>query len=165
MDVVMKEQLVAAGMPAAQADVLASHMPEWPDWSQLATKADLQELAGQMATKADLKELELNLQGQMLDLKTDLGGQMLDLKTDLGGQMLDLKTDLGGQMLALQGQMLDLQGQMLETKTDLTGQMLGIKSGLNWRLWLPVATSVATAFAAVAAIYVALTLSQFSNLP
>ena len=154
MDVVMKEQLVAAGMPAAQADVLASHMPEWPDWSQLATKADLQELAGQMATKADLKELELNLQGQMLDLKTDLGGQMLDLKTDLGGQML-----------ALQGQMLDLQGQMLETKTDLTGQMLGIKSGLNWRLWLPVATSVATAFAAVAAIYVALTLSQFSNLP
>ena len=154
MDVVMKEQLVAAGMPAAQADVLASHMPEWPDWSQLATKADLQELAGQMATKADLKELELNLQGQMLDLKTDLGGQMLALKTDLGGQML-----------ALQGQMLDLQGQMLETKTDLTGQMLGIKSGLNWRLWLPVATSVATAFAAVAAIYVALTLSQFSNLP
>ena len=154
MDVVMKEQLVAAGMPAAQADVLASHMPEWPDWSQLATKADLQELAGQMASKADLKELELNLQGQMLDLKTDLGGQMLDLKTDLGGQML-----------ALQGQMLDLQGQMLETKTDLTGQMLGIKSGLNWRLWLPVATSVATAFAAVAAIYVALTLSQFSNLP
>ena len=154
MDVVMKEQLVAAGMPAAQADVLASHMPEWPDWSQLATKADLQELAGQMATKADLKELELNLQGQMLALKTDLGGQMLDLKTDLGGQML-----------ALQGQMLDLQGQMLETKTDLTGQMLGIKSGLNWRLWLPVATSVATAFAAVAAIYVALTLSQFSNLP
>ena len=55
---------------------------------------------------------------------------------------------------------------MLETKTDLTGQMLGIKSGLNWRLWLPVATSVATAFAAVAAIYVALTLSQLlSKLP
>ena len=133
MDVVMKEQLVEAGMPAAQADVLASHMPEWPDWSQFATKTDLKELA----TKADLKELELNLRDQMSSLKTDLGGQHL----------------------ALQGQMLDL-------KTDLTGQMLGIKSGLNWRLWLPVATSVATAFAAVAAIYVALTLSQLlSNLP
>ena len=129
MDVVMKEQLVAAGMPAAQAEVLASHMPEWPDWSQFATKADLQELA----TKADLKALELNLQGQMLGLQRE----MLELKTDLTGEMLELKT-------------------------DLTGQMLGIKSGLLWRLWLP----VATAFAAVAAIYVALTLSQLlSNLP
>ena len=140
MDVVMKEQLVEAGMPAAQADVLASHMPEWPDWSQFATKTDLKELA----TKADLKELKADLK---------------ELELNLRDQMSSLKTDLGGQHLALQGQMLDL-------KTDLTGQMLGIKSGLNWRLWLPVATSVATAFAAVAAIYVAFTLSQLlSKLP
>ena len=118
MDVAMKEQLVAAGMPAAQAEVLASHMPEWPDWSQLATKADLQELAGQMATKADLKDLDQKSQSQMLDLKA----QMQDLKTDLKDQMLDLKADLQGQIAAM-------------------------KSSLAWQLWLPVAVIVITILA------------------
>ena len=74
MDVAMKEQLVAAGMPAAQADVLASHMPEWPDWSQFATKADLEQLATKAEVKADLKELELNLRAQMGGLRDKVDG-------------------------------------------------------------------------------------------
>ena len=77
MDVVMKEQLVEAGMPAAQADVLASHMPEWPDWSQFATKTDLKELATKAdlkELKADLKELELNLRDQLSGLRENMAG-------------------------------------------------------------------------------------------
>ena len=124
MDVAMREDLVAAGMEPAQAEVLATHMPDWPDWSQLATKADLQELA----TKADLKDLDQKFQGQMLGLQRE----MLELKTDLTGQMLELKTDL--------------TGEMLELKTDLTGQMLELKSGLLWRLVVPVATALVGGF-------------------
>ena len=70
----MREELVEAGMPAAQADVLASHMPEWPDWSQLATKADLAQLATKAEVKADLKELELNLRDQMSGLRENVAG-------------------------------------------------------------------------------------------
>ena len=91
MDVAMREDLVAAGMPAAQADVLASHMPEWPDWSQFATKADLQELA----TKADLKDLDQKIQGQMLDLQREM--------VDLQRQMVSLNTNLQGQLAAIKG--------------------------------------------------------------
>ena len=98
-------------------------MSETPDWSQTATKADLQELAAQMATKADLKDLDQKSQGQMLDLKA----QMQDLKTDL--------KDAGSQV----------QGSDL--KTDLQGQIAAMKSSLAWQLWLPVAVIVITILA------------------
>ena len=39
MDVAMREDLVAAGMDAQQAEVLVAHLPAW---SQFATKADLE---------------------------------------------------------------------------------------------------------------------------
>ena len=74
MDVAMREDLVAAGMEPAQAEVLASHMPEWPDWSQLATKADLEQLATKAELKADLKELELNLQFLQVGLRENVAG-------------------------------------------------------------------------------------------
>ena len=76
----------------------------------------------QLATKADLEQLATKA----------------DLK--------DLDQKFQGQMLGLQREMVELQRQMVSLKTDLQGQMLGIKSGLNWRLWLPVATSVVTTF-------------------
>ena len=87
MDAVMREDLVAAGMDAKQAEVLVSHLP---DWSQLATKADLKELAAQMATKADLKDLEQQFREQMLDLQrqmVDLQGQMVDMKSSLAWRL------------------------------------------------------------------------------
>ena len=50
-------------------------MSETPDWSQLATKAEV---------KADLKELELKLQDQMLALKTgSRGATGADIKRSL----------------------------------------------------------------------------------
>ena len=68
----------------------------------------------------------------------------LATKADL--EQLATKADLKDLDQKFQGQMLGLQRQMVSLKTDLQGQMLGIKSGLNWRLWLPVATSVVTTF-------------------
>ena len=100
MDVVMKEQLVEAGMDEQQADVLVAHLPDW----------------SQTATKADLKDLDQKSQGQMLDLKA----QMQDLKTDLKAQMQDLKTDLKDQMLGLKT---DLQGQIAAMKSSLAWQL------------------------------------------
>ena len=70
MDVVMKEQLVAAGMDEQQAEVLASRLP---DWSQLATKADLPDWS-QFATKADLKDLALQTRDQMSGLRENMAG-------------------------------------------------------------------------------------------
>ena len=93
MDVAMREDLVAAGMEPAQAEVLVSHMP---DWSQLATKADLPDWS-QFATKADLKDLEQKFQAQMLDLQrqmVEMQGQMVSLETNLQGQITDMKSSL-----------------------------------------------------------------------
>ena len=129
MDVAMREDLVAAGMDEQQAEVLASRLP---DWSLLATKADLEGFAtkadlpdwSQFATKADLERLDLQIQGQLAGLQKDLVG-------------LDRNDS-------------SIQKELI----GLHQAIASLKTGLVYRLWLPVALLIVTVISAAILPYV-----------
>ena len=58
------------------ATALMERLP--PDWAEVATKSDL-------------NELRTELCGEMAELRTELRGEMTELRTELRGEMADMK--------------------------------------------------------------------------
>ena len=132
MDIAMREDLVAAGMDEQQAEVLVSHLP---DWSQLATKADLEQLATQMATlatQADLKDLALQTRDQMRSQQDQMSG----LRENMAG--------LHENDISIQKELGSFQKEFV----SLHQAVADIKSGWLVRLWVPAAVAIVTGITA-----------------
>ncbi|MDE0405202.1 MAG: hypothetical protein OXI53_07795 [Nitrospira sp.] len=78
------KRLTQAGMPEAQAEVLADSQAKLID-EKLATKHDLKELEARLTH--DLKELEARLTHEMKELETRLTHEMKELETRLALQL------------------------------------------------------------------------------
>ena len=86
-------ELREAGMEEKQAEIIASHIP---DWSQFATKQDMAELKSELKSefKQDIAELKSEFKQDMAELKSELKSEF---KQDVAGikqNMAELKTDL-----------------------------------------------------------------------
>ena len=82
-------ELREAEMEEKQAEIIASHIP---DWSQFATKQDMAELKSEL--KQDTAELKSELKQDMAELKSEFKQDMAELKSELKQDMAELKTDL-----------------------------------------------------------------------
>ena len=71
-------ELREAGMEETQAEIIASHIP---DWSQFATKQDMAELKSELKSefKQDIAELKSEFKQDVAGIKQN----MAELKTDL----------------------------------------------------------------------------------
>ena len=78
------KKLIAAGVPAQQAEVQAEAIAEIIE-DRLSTKQDLKEL--EVALKQDLKELEVALKYDILDLKRDMKEMEQRIIIKLGAMM------------------------------------------------------------------------------
>ena len=69
-------------MEEKQAEIIASHIP---DWSQFATKQDMAELKSELKAefKQDMVELKAELKQDIAELKAEFKQDMAELKTDL----------------------------------------------------------------------------------
>ena len=86
------KRLTQAGMPEAQAEVLADSQTQLID--------------EKLATKHDLKELETRMTHQVKELETRLTHQMKELETQLTHQMKELEARLTLQLTIRLGSML-----------------------------------------------------------
>ena len=93
-------ELREAGMEENQAEIIASHIP---DWSQFATKQDMAELKSEF--KQDMAELKSEFKQDIAELKSEFKQDMAELKSELKSEfkqdvaeikqnMAELKTDL-----------------------------------------------------------------------
>ena len=93
-------ELREAEMEEKQAEIIASHIP---DWSQFATKQDMAELKSEF--KQDMAELKSEFKQDMAELKSEFKQDMAELKSELKSEfkqdvaeikqnMAELKTDL-----------------------------------------------------------------------
>ena len=97
------KRLTQAGMPEAQAEVLADSQAKLID-EKLATKHDLKELETQMTHQ--MKELETRMTHQMKELETRMTHQMKELEARLTHQMKELEARLTLQLTIRLGSML-----------------------------------------------------------
>ncbi len=97
------KRLTQAGMPEAQAEVLADSQAKLID-EKLSTKYDLKELETQLTH--EMKELETRLTHEMEELETRLTHEMKELETRLTHEMKELETRLALQLTIRMGSML-----------------------------------------------------------
>ena len=71
-------ELREAEMEEKQAEIIASHIP---DWSQFATKQDMAELKSEL--KQDMAGLKSEFKQDVAELKSEFKQDMAGLKTDL----------------------------------------------------------------------------------
>ena len=71
-------ELREAEMEEKQAEIIASHIP---DWSQFATKQDMAELKSEF--KQDMAELKSELKSEFKQDVAEIKQNMAELKTDL----------------------------------------------------------------------------------
>ncbi|MDE0155239.1 MAG: hypothetical protein OXS28_06540 [Gammaproteobacteria bacterium] len=93
------KELTGAGMPEAQAEVLARNQAALID-EKLATKEDLKKL--ELATKEDLKKLELATKKDLKDLEVTLKRDLNELELRL---MYKLTLRFGSMMVVAIGVM------------------------------------------------------------
>ena len=82
-------ELREAGMEETQAEIIASHIP---DWSQFATKQDMAELKSELKSefKQDIAELKSEFKQDIAELKSEFKQDVAGIKQN----MAELKTDL-----------------------------------------------------------------------
>ena len=86
-------ELREAEMEEKQAEIIASHIP---DWSQFATKQDMAELKSELKSefKQDIAELKSEFKQDIAELKSEFKQDMAELKSEFKQDMAGLKTDL-----------------------------------------------------------------------
>jgi hypothetical protein len=98
------KRLTAAGMPEAQAEVLADEQMHLID-ERLATKEDIAKL--EAATKGDIAKLEAATKGEIAKLEVATKGEIAKLEAATKGEIALLKHELtirlGAMVMALGG--------------------------------------------------------------
>ncbi len=104
-------ELREAEMAEKQAEIIASHIP---DWSQFATKQDMAELKSEF--KQDMAELKSEFKQDMAELKSEFKQDIAELKSEFKQDMAELKSELKSEF---KQDVADIKQNMAELKTDL----------------------------------------------
>ncbi len=104
------KRLTGAGMPEAQAEVLADEQSRLID-SGLATKRDAKEL--ETGLKRDIKELETALKRDIKELETALKRDMKELEGSLKRDMREIEDSLKRDIRELEQRMTIRLGAMM----------------------------------------------------
>ena len=78
-----------AAMEENQAEIIASHIP---DWSQFATKQDMAELKSEF--KQDMTELRFEFKQDMAELKSEFKQDIAELRSEFKQDIAELKSGL-----------------------------------------------------------------------
>lgn len=117
------KQLREAGMPEGMAEAVVSvfqHAAMTPDFSHLATKADLNAVRAEMATKDDLAAVRAEMA-----TKADLDAVKAEMATKADIADMATKSDLSELRLAARADLLELEVRVMERMRQQGWAMLG----------------------------------------
>ena len=125
------KRLTQAGMPEAQAEVLADSQAKLVD-EKLSTKHDLKELETRLTH--EMKELEARLTHDLKELETRLTHEMKELETRLTHDLKELENRLTHEMKELENrlahEMKELENRLALQLTIRMGSMLVVGIGI-----------------------------------
>jgi hypothetical protein len=121
------KRLTAAGMPEAQAEILADQQTKLID-EKLVTKVDLAGLRADLAATA--AALRADLAATAAALRADLAATAAALRADLAATAAALKADLATTETALRAEIVKLDNRARETELRLEMKIESVKSDL-----------------------------------